>query len=100
MSKRLAYSEKIARRSARNRNREMIHQIEKIIQSLPAVEPKDWNYKNGVTMEVIAKYLQHQFQVSLTGAKGLVSLYIASRSDLVVTKGRRGGIHKMPSYGP
>lgn len=96
MSKRLSDSDKQARKNARTHHREMIRAIENMIQKLPAVEPKDWSYSNSMTMGDLASYLNYKFNVPITSAHGLVSLYVASRSDLVVTKGRRGGIHKIP----
>lgn len=96
MSKRLSDRDKQARKSARDHQREMIRAIEDMIQKLPAVDSKDWSYSNSMTIGNLASYLNYKFNVPITSAHGLVSLYVASRPDLTVTKGRRGGIHKIP----
>jgi len=49
-----------------------------------------------MTIRDLARILAGKFQMSESQARGVVSFYVSTRSDLYVTKGRHGGIQKHP----
>jgi hypothetical protein len=49
-----------------------------------------------MTIRDLARILAGKFQMSESQARGVVSFYVSTRSDLYVTRGRHGGIQKHP----
>lgn len=96
----MTYQEKQARRNARDAHRAMLHEVEDIILRMVVnrVEGNDF-VVSSVTIKDIARHLSNKFKISFTHANGFTSLYVQGRPDLFVTKGRSGGIHKLPDPG-
>jgi len=90
----MTYQEKEARKTARDKARLIINEIANVIKTLPVQEPNNWKYSKSLTIGVLAQVLANKFQISQSQARGIVSFYVSTRSDLYVTKGRKGGIQK------
>lgn len=86
--------EREARKAARNKVRLITNRIADVIKTLPVQDPNNWQYSKSLTMGVLARLLSQEFQIGVAQAHGIVSIYVSTRSDLYVTKGRKGGIQR------
>jgi len=90
----MTYQEKQARRSARVQTTLILNEVADLIKKLPVQDPNNWKVANSMTIRDLARILASKFQMSEGRARGIVSFYVSTRSDLYVTKGRKGGIQK------
>jgi hypothetical protein len=90
----MTFLEKESRRSARSRTRLVLNEIADLIKKLPVQDPNNWKYALSMTIGDLGRIIAGKFQMSESQARGIVSFYVSTRSDLYVTKGRHGGIQK------
>lgn len=97
MSKsRLSPKEKAGRKEAKSKMELAIKEINKILDQLPVAGQGPMVYGQAVTIEFLGRLIADKLQLSVSSAKGMVSFYVSTRSDLMINKGRNGGVRKLP----
>jgi len=80
-------------KNARQKVREIALAAESVVDKYLTAEDPD----AVITMYTLAAFVGRDLQIPATMVMGIIRVYLSGRNDLYITKGRHGGIRRLPA---